>query len=38
MSTNEILDTYPYLEAEDITQALDYAACHADELDRPASD
>ena len=31
MSTEEILDAYPYLEAEDIRQALRYAAWLAEE-------
>ena len=31
MSTQEILSDYPYLEAEDIRQALAYAALLADE-------
>lgn len=31
----EILRLYPYLEAEDITQALRYAAWRADELELP---
>jgi len=31
MSRNEILDAYPYLEAEDIQQALQYAAWLAEE-------
>ncbi len=35
--TKHILEMYPYLEAEDITQALQYAAWRADELDLPLS-
>ncbi len=31
MSRNEILEVYPYLEAEDIQQALQYAAWLAEE-------
>lgn len=31
MSTSEILDAYPYLEAEDVQQALRYAAWLTDE-------
>jgi uncharacterized protein (DUF433 family) len=31
MKTEEILDAYPYLEAEDIQQSLRYAAWLADE-------
>lgn len=31
MSTEEILEAYPYLDAEDIRQALQYAAWLADE-------
>lgn len=31
MSREEILETYPYLEAEDIQQALQYAAWLAEE-------
>lgn len=34
-STQEILELYPYLEAEDIKQALGYAAWRADELELP---
>jgi len=30
-STSEILELYPYLEAEDIAQALSYAALRAEE-------
>ena len=30
-STEDILELYPYLEADDITQALRYAAWRADE-------
>jgi uncharacterized protein (DUF433 family) len=34
--TNEqILEMYPYLEAEDITEALAYAAWRAEEIDIP---
>ncbi len=32
---NEILELYPYLEAEDIPQALAYAAWRAEEIDLP---
>jgi len=31
---NKILERYPYLEEEDITQALQYAAWRADELEQ----
>ncbi len=31
MSTEEIMEAYPYLDAEDIRQALQYAAWLADE-------
>lgn len=34
-STEKILDMYPYLEKEDIKQALQYAAWRADELEQP---
>ena len=34
-STQQILDLYPYLEAEDITQALRYAAWRVEEIDLP---
>ena len=34
-STQEILDLYPYLEAEDITEALAYAAWRAEEIELP---
>ncbi|TVQ06434.1 MAG: DUF433 domain-containing protein [Balneolaceae bacterium] len=34
-SIPEILNLYPYLEKEDITQALRYAAWRADELEQP---
>jgi uncharacterized protein (DUF433 family) len=34
-SINKILELYPYLEKEDITQALSYAAWRADELELP---
>jgi uncharacterized protein (DUF433 family) len=30
---SEILDLYPYLEADDITQALSYAAWRAEEVE-----
>jgi len=36
-STEDILALYPYLEAEDIKQALGYAAWRADELELPLS-
>ncbi|MFO1431223.1 MAG: DUF433 domain-containing protein [Candidatus Competibacteraceae bacterium] len=35
MTTEEILETYPYLEAEDIHQALQYAAWLAEEAVYP---
>jgi uncharacterized protein (DUF433 family) len=31
----EILELYPYLEAEDVDQALAYAAWRAEEIDMP---
>jgi len=34
-TTEEILNKYPYLEKQDITQALQYAAWRADELEQP---
>ncbi|MEM6521046.1 MAG: DUF433 domain-containing protein [Cyanobacteria bacterium P01_C01_bin.70] len=34
-STDEILSAYPYLEAEDIYEALSYAAWRADEIEVP---
>lgn len=34
-SIEKILDMYPYLEKEDIKQALQYAAWRADELEQP---
>ncbi|HLR32038.1 MAG TPA: DUF433 domain-containing protein [Fodinibius sp.] len=34
-SIDHILELYPYLEREDITQALRYAAWRADELELP---
>ncbi len=34
-SRTEILELYPYLEDEDITQALTYAAWRAEEIDIP---
>lgn len=34
-STEKILELYPYLEEKDITQALQYAAWRADELELP---
>jgi uncharacterized protein (DUF433 family) len=34
-SQAEILKLYPYLEAEDITQALKYAAWRAEEIELP---
>jgi uncharacterized protein (DUF433 family) len=36
-SREEILALYPYLEAEDITEALAYAAWRADEFEVPLS-
>lgn len=35
MSTEEILDAYPYLEADDIRQAIRYAAWLAEESIHP---
>jgi uncharacterized protein (DUF433 family) len=34
-SFEEILTLYPYLEAEDITQSLKYAAWRAEEVELP---
>lgn len=34
-SVHRILELYPYLEEDDITQALAYAAWRANELERP---
>lgn len=34
-TTEEILQLYPYLEAEDIAQALAYAAWRVEEMDVP---
>ena len=34
-STNEILKAYPYLEVEDITEALAYAAWRVEETEAP---
>ncbi len=34
-SVEDILTLYPYLEAEDITQALKYAAWRSDEIELP---
>lgn len=34
-TTQQILDLYPYLEAEDITQALRYAAWRTEEFELP---
>jgi len=34
-STDEILALYPYLEADDITQALRYAAWRSEEIELP---
>jgi uncharacterized protein (DUF433 family) len=34
-SVAEILKLYPYLEAEDVTQALKYAAWRAEEMELP---
>ena len=34
-SDREILDMYPYLEAEDIREALAYAAWRAEEIEAP---
>lgn len=36
-TSEHILELYPYLEAEDITQALRYASWRADELELPLS-
>lgn len=35
MSTKEIIEAYPYVEAEDIQQALQYAAWLAEESVHP---
>jgi uncharacterized protein (DUF433 family) len=35
--TQQILALYPYLEAEDITQALRYAAWRAEEIEMPSA-
>jgi uncharacterized protein (DUF433 family) len=35
MSAGEIIDAYPYLEEEDIRQALRYAACLAEDTVHP---
>lgn len=37
MSTEEITEEYPYLEPEDVSQALRYAAWLAEETVHPAS-
>lgn len=34
-STQQILTLYPYLEADDITQALRYAAWRSEEIEMP---
>jgi uncharacterized protein (DUF433 family) len=34
-TTEQILELYPYLEAEDLTQALRYAAWRAEEIELP---
>lgn len=34
-TTAQILDLYPYVETEDITQALRYAAWRAEEIELP---
>lgn len=34
-STEKILELYPYLEADDVSQALRYAAWRADEFELP---
>jgi uncharacterized protein (DUF433 family) len=34
-TTPQILDMYPYLEAEDVSQALAYAAWRVEEIDVP---
>jgi uncharacterized protein (DUF433 family) len=36
MRVDEILDAYPYLEHEDFSQALKYAAWLAEEMNDPA--
>ena len=36
-TTSEILGAYPYLEAEDIRQALTYAAWRVEEVELPLS-
>ena len=35
MSTSEIIDAYPYVEAEDVREALRYAAWLAEERAEP---
>jgi len=35
MSTSEIIDAYPYVEAEDVREALRYAAWLAEEQTQP---
>jgi uncharacterized protein (DUF433 family) len=35
ISNEKILSLYPYLEAEDITEALSYAAWRVEEIDAP---
>ncbi len=37
-SVSEILDAYPYLEREDVMQALAYAAWRAEEVEFPLDD
>lgn len=34
-SKDDILNLYPYLEQEDINEALSYAACRVEEIDIP---
>lgn len=34
-STRDILISYPYLEEDDIREALTYAACRSEEIDLP---
>ena len=36
-STQDILSAYPYLEAEDVSQALAYAAWRVEEIEVPLS-
>ena len=36
-SNNEVLKMYPYLEAEDLNEALEYAAWRVEEIEVPLS-